>query len=121
MPKKDKLAHNEYHNATARAMDTVEAYNDNGQLTDPLGMYTGRPVGADNAYRQIAIPRYDTEAVRYCNGKRYMKPVAENCAGDDDDRHLKDQAPKTGVPDATSGMHYVMEDMVPTQDADDLE
>jgi len=121
---KDKLKHTEFKNVkhpTAAAMEIVEAYNDNGQKTDPLGMYTGRPLEADENYRAVAIPRYDTEAVRYCNGKRYMKPERVGEYGADDNyRNVKDQAENTGIPDATSGMHYVMEGIVPTQDADDL-
>jgi len=59
---------------TVAANRIVEVYNDTGEMTDPLGMYTGRPYEAGPEYNAVSIPRYDTEAVRYCNGKRYMKP-----------------------------------------------
>ncbi len=59
---------------TEAANRVVEVYSDTGLKTDPLGMYTGRPADASIDYVEIAIPRYDTEAVRYCNGKRYIRP-----------------------------------------------
>jgi len=139
--KKDRLAHTE--RPTAAAKKIVEVYNDTGRETDPLGMYTGRPLEAGDDYNAVAIPKYDTEAVRYCNGKRYMKPEAVGAAippnnmpesdenpnasacnapnaGTDGRKPIR-KAPDTGIPDATSGMHYVMEHIVPTQDADDLQ
>jgi len=131
------------------AKQVVEVYNDNGLQTDPLGMYTGRPAEAAPDYNAVAIPRYDTEAVRYCNGKRYLRPElkgekntesgvknagvenagvknagienagVENAKGKAD-RESEEISDGRAYPYTYSGTTYLMEHKIPTQDADDL-
>jgi len=111
------------------AKQVVEVYNDNGQDTDPLGMYTGRPAEAPDDYNAVAIPRYDTEAVRYCNGKRYLRPELKGkrntvCGVDKAmgkaDREAEEISDGRAYPYTLSGSAYLMEHSDPTQDADDL-